>query len=96
MDTKETEDFPEAENMIKNIDINNKDLQDQLKGEATNFLSTSVSVVGSVVSSIFNFVVSIVFAMYILTSKEKLKEQAKKILHGIRRNGWCRAGSPAP
>lgn len=76
-----TEDFPEAENVIKNIDINNKDLQDQLKGVATNFLSTSVSVVGSVVSSIFNFVVSIVFAMYILTSKEKLKEQAKKILH---------------
>lgn len=73
-------DFPEINEFIKEIDINNDELQKQAKTLATNFLSKSVSVVGSVIGSIVNFVVSIVFSIYILTGKEKLKVQAKKIL----------------
>lgn len=79
--TKITEDIPQINETIKNIDINNKELQTQVKSLATSFLSKSVSVVGNIIGSLVNSIVSIVFAAYILTSKDRLKEQAKKILY---------------
>ena len=79
--SKITEDFPQINETIKEIDINNKELQTQVKSLATNFLSKSVSFVGNIIGSFFNTIISIVFAAYILTSKDKLKEQAKKILY---------------
>ena len=75
-----TQDFPEANEVIKGIDISDKELQKQVKDIATNFLSTSVSFVWNFIGSIINSIVSIVFSIYILTSKEKLKVQAKKLL----------------
>lgn len=79
--TTVTKDVPEINEFIKNIDISNKELQAQIKDIATNFLSTSVSFVGNIINSIVNSVVSIVFAAYILTSKDKLKSQVKKVLY---------------
>lgn len=79
--TTVTQDVPAVNDFIKNMDINNKDLQEQIKTIATNFLSTSVSLVGNIISSVVNAVVAIVFAIYVLTSKETLKNQAKKILY---------------
>ena len=79
--TKITEDVPQVNDVIKSIDINDKELQIQVKNVATNFLTKSVSVVGNAISSMFNAIVSIVFAAYILTSKDKLKSQAKKVLY---------------
>lgn len=76
-----TQDFPQINEAIKEIDINNKELQTQVKNLATNFLTKSVSVVGNIIGTVVNSVVSIVFAAYILTSKDKLKSQAKKILY---------------
>ena len=79
--TSITTDVPQINEAIKNIDINNKELQDQVKNLATSFLSKSVSVVSNIIGSLFNSIVAIVFAAYILTSKDKLKTQAKKILY---------------
>lgn len=79
--TNITQDVPQINEIIKGIDINNKELQEQVKNFATSFLSKSVSVVGNIIGSVVNTVVSIVFAAYILTSKDKLKGQAKKILY---------------
>lgn len=76
-----TEDFPQINETIKSIDINNKELQDQVKMLATGVVTKSVSVVGNIIGTFFNAIISIVFAAYILTSKDKLKEQAKKILY---------------
>lgn len=76
-----TQDVPQINEAIKSIDINNKELQEQVKNLATSFLSKSVSVVGNIIGSFVNTVVAIVFAAYILTSKDKLKAQAKKILY---------------
>ena len=75
-----TEDFPEINEMIKGIDIGDKELQKQAKNLATNFLSGSVSFIGSLIGNIINSIIAIVFSIYILTSKEILKTQAKKIL----------------
>ena len=79
--TTVTQDVPAVNEFVKNIDINNKDLQEQVKTIVTNFLSTSVSLVGNIISSVVNAVVAIVFAIYVLNCKDTLKEQAKKILY---------------
>lgn len=76
-----TQNSPELNEFIKNIDVNNKELQDQVKYLITNFLSTSVSFVGNIIGSIINSIVALVFSFYILTSKDELKEQVKKILY---------------
>ena len=82
--TSITTDVPEINEAIKKIDINNKELQEQVKNLVTSFLTKSVSVVGNIIGSLLNTIVSIVFALYILTSKEKLKQQAKKILYAYK------------
>lgn len=76
-----TEDYPEITEMIEEIEINKEELQVQLKDILTNFLTASISVVGNIVNSIVNLIVSLVFSIYILTSKDRLKEQAKKVLY---------------
>ena len=76
-----TKDFPQINETIKNIDINDKQLQEQVKNFVTGFLSKSVSLLGNIIGTFFNAIISIVFAAYILTGKDKLKEQAKKILY---------------
>ena len=76
-----TKDFPQINETIKNIDINDKQLQEQVKNFVTGFLSKSVSLFGNIIGTFFNAIISIVFAAYILTGKDKLKEQAKKILY---------------
>lgn len=76
-----TEDYPEITEAISGIEINKETLQIQIKELATSFLTTSISFVGNMVNSVVNLIVSLVFSIYVLTSKDKLKEQAKKILY---------------
>lgn len=76
-----TENMPSIRETIQNIDISNAKFQDQAKTILTNVLTFSVSFAGNFVGSIINAIVSIVFSIYILTAKDKLKEQSKKFLH---------------
>ena len=45
------------------------------------FFSTTVGITTSIFSGIFNFVLGIVFAIYLLGQKEKLGRQMRKVLH---------------
>ena len=54
-----------------------------LQSGASKFFSSSVNVIGSVISGIVSFVIGIVFSVYILFQKEKLSCQAKKILYAL-------------
>ncbi|WP_082812161.1 AI-2E family transporter [Clostridium sp. Marseille-P299] len=47
----------------------------------SNMLSSTIGIVGSIVSGVANFIIGFVFAIYILTQKENLSRQAKKILY---------------
>ena len=76
-----TENMPSIRETYQNIDISNAKFQDQAKTILTNVLTFSVSFAGNFVGSIINAIVSIVFSIYILTAKDKLKEQSKKFLH---------------
>lgn len=76
-----TENMPSIRETIQNIDISNAKFQDQAKTILTNVLTFSVSFAGNFVGSIINAIVSLVFSIYILTGKDKLKEQSKRFLH---------------
>ena len=76
-----TTNMPDIRDSIKNININNENMQEQIKTIATNVLTFSVSFAGNVVGSIVDAIVSLVFAIYILTGKDKLKEQSKRIVY---------------
>ncbi len=52
-----------------------------LKNGLGSILSSTVGFAGSLASMVFDGVISFVFAIYILSGKEKLGRQAKKLLH---------------
>lgn len=63
-----------------------------LKAGVGGFLNSTVSIVGSVVSSVINFTISLIFAIYILSSKEKLAEQVGRMLRAYVKPAWRTLG----
>lgn len=49
---------------------------------ANGVFSSTFSILGAIVSTITNFVIGLVFSIYLLSNKEKLAKQGKKILYG--------------
>ena len=79
-----SEDLPELQKYLQNININWQDLIDKtwnvIKIGASGFFGSIVSAIGNVFSGITKTVIGLIFAIYILASKEKLCEQFYKIL----------------
>ena len=51
-----------------------------LKNGMTNFLSSTVTVAGSIIGGAMNMFIGLIFALYILGQKETLQSQAKRII----------------
>ena len=70
------------ENALMNTDWDKMldTLQNWLKNQSGTIVNTAVGTIGSLVSGIFDFFISFVFAIYILFSKDKLKAQAKRMI----------------
>ncbi len=82
-----TKDYPElAEYVVKldkmqvNWDTVLDGIINFLKNGVSNVLNSTVSVASSIISSVMNGVISFIFALYILSQKEKLSEQGKRII----------------
>lgn len=79
-----TEQYPDISSQIQNVEINWESVTNDLIGFAKNFagslVTSSVSIVMSLIGGIFDTIISIVFAIYILISKEKLQNQATKLV----------------
>ncbi len=58
-------------------------ITDFLSNSVTSLFGSAVSMVGSLTSMIFNVVVSFVFALYCLTSKETLAKQGRRLLYSL-------------
>lgn len=54
-------------------------LQNWLKNQSGTIVNTAVGTIGSLIGGIFDFFISLAFAIYILFSKDKLKTQAKRM-----------------
>ena len=76
------ENYPQVSEMVQSV--NWKGIDDQtmqtIQGWAGSIVSSSLNVLISVFSGITNFVIAIIFAVYILLQKEKLSEQFKKLM----------------
>ncbi len=81
---KMTQNYPELKTKIASISINWDELEATLatiaKGGITTIIASSFNFVISIFTGIFNFVMGLVFALYLLIQKEKLQYQLKKIV----------------
>lgn len=70
---------------ITHLQINWDSLFQKIVNFATNstgtLLSTTVSIIGSVTVGVFNVLVGLIFAIYILANKEKLSQKLMQTLH---------------
>jgi len=80
-----TEQYPDISNQIKGIEIDwdkvTKDVISFVSNLAGSLVTSSIGMIVSVVGGIFDSIVTLVFAIYILKDKEKLKKQATKIIN---------------
>lgn len=74
--------FPQLETWINSVDLNSiaSELSGLFKIGLTGMLGSTVGVISMFFTSILNLVVGIVFALYILMSKETLKRQSHKLI----------------
>lgn len=74
-----------VENLMNKVDIDldsvGRELANTAKGWATAILDSGFSTVSNIVNGIFQFVIGLVFAIYILIQKEKLGRQGKQIVY---------------
>ena len=73
--------FPEVNNFIQSIQIDTDMLKENLMDISKDVLDITIAQASNLISTIFNFIVAIVFAVYILANKESLKLQAKKFIY---------------
>lgn len=74
--------FPQLETWINSVDLNSiaSELSGLFKIGLTGMLGSTVDVISMFFTSILNLVVGIVFALYILMSKETLTRQSHKLI----------------
>lgn len=68
-------------NIIQESNIDIEGIKNQLKNIIPSMVTSSISVVRSIIGGVSTFIVSIIFAIYMLMDKEKLQRQATKILY---------------
>lgn len=75
--------LPQLENLINQIDVENlgNELSKFAKTEFSGMLDSTIDILAVIVNGIVNFVLGLVFAIYILMSKETLKDQTKRLIN---------------
>ena len=68
------------DNIMQSLNINQESINQEIINMATGFITSSISLVGNFINAISTTVIAIIFAIYILMSKEKLQKQLTKIL----------------
>lgn len=74
-------DISNINTIIEDANIDMEAIKSQITNLIPSLLTSSISVVSSIISGVSNFVIAIIFAIYILSDKEKLQSQATRILY---------------
>lgn len=76
--------YPQISDTVKNINFNWNNLDQEtmkvLQEWAKTILSSSINIFVSIFTGITNFIIGLIFAVYLLLQKEKLGNQVKKIM----------------
>lgn len=75
-----TENIQEIDSLISDINFDTDSIKKELMQIISSVLTSSVSLVIGVVGLITNLIIAIIFAIYILTGKEKLKNQVLRVI----------------
>ncbi len=77
--------------LLVNINWDNtlSSVQNWLKAQSGNIVSTAVGTIGSVIGGVINFFFGLVFAVYILSNKEKLKLQVIRLMQAWLPRRFC-------
>lgn len=75
-----TENIQEIDNIISNMNFDTESIKNELMQIVTGVLNSSISIVVGVIGFITNLIIAIIFAIYILTGKEKLKSQISRLV----------------
>lgn len=84
-----TKDFPEVQEKIKSIDIDWNSIGwdsidwesidwNSVKEKAFDFISTGAGIIGNFAVSVANFVIALIFAVYLLVRKDKIREDIRR------------------
>lgn len=80
-------DYPQLQTYVERFDYTSVDwkslaanLADFLKDGMSNMLTSTFSIAGSIIGGVVNGFISFVFALYILSQKEKLSQQCRRML----------------
>ena len=79
----------EIQGVLADMNITPERIKTELISNLSNILTSSISIVGSIITTVTNFIVAIIFAIYILMNKEKLQEQIKKLLYAYLSKDWA-------
>ncbi len=66
-----------------------EELTSFVKNEGKNVFDSTVSLTTSIVSSMFNIVLAVVFAFYVLAQKEKVGKRLRRILYALTPKGFA-------
>lgn len=75
-----TDRVPEINNFIQSIQIDTEALRNGIMNLSKDVLDVTINQISSLLTNIVNFFIAIIFAVYILANKEKLKIQTKKFI----------------
>lgn len=85
---------PTINNWLNKIDLNPEAIKIQmeslLKTAGSGILSTSFNFIVSIISGIANFVIALIFAIYVLAEKEKLSSQFRIVLSSFIKGKYVR------
>lgn len=73
--------YPELKDVVQNIKIDEEKLQKSLIDLTGNVMTFSINTIKGLLSGIANTFIAIVFAVYILANKDRLKNQVKKLCY---------------
>lgn len=74
-------DISDVNTLIQQSNIDIENIKNKIMNQIPKILTSSISIVGSIINGIATFFIAVVFAIYVLIEKEKLKNQVTKILY---------------
>jgi len=87
------ENNPEIVQFVQELDVDLDSFQQQLisyiQTFATNALGNVISIITTTISSVVTIFIAIVFAFFLLTNKEKITRQFKKIIYSLWSKKWA-------
>ncbi len=81
--TKYTEKYPQIQKEIDNFDIDLSQIGNLLLDNGNTILSTTVGIFSSIISTIVNVLIGIIFSIYILSQKETLGRQLRMVCYTL-------------